>query len=205
MSWGDSFISGFRASSEIRDRKKQREADERRDAALRDLQLELDARRTAAAKDLQTGDQIFRRGESQADRDFRSGESDKERGFRTSERLGTQGFQSGEADKERGFRTSERLGTQGFQASQSDLDRAARSLALDKELATRGAALDWQRSPENPANAYYKALAARMPGPDSMGLGATLPKFGQDAEGREVIGPGGKRYIIKNGVPVPVQ
>lgn len=231
MAMGDSFVSGFSAMTDARERKKKRQQDAAEAAAERSLRLEQQTRENANRKALQDAELTFRGSLSAEERLARAVEADKDRQFR-----------SGEGDKERGFRRGERIDSQGFASTQSELERAARVLAQDKELKARtdmhslelplkGASLglqaraqEWAESPNNPLN-DFRAIAARRQAQDlndTDGVNGFMinggapsaitgnpgqvnggrPQFDKSAEGRIVIGPDGKRYVIKNGWPV---
>jgi hypothetical protein len=148
MPWGDSFVSGFQAGSDARDRKKRRKLEEAEQSLKRELtQKQLDA--DVAKMHATFGHDSTQRA---LDRELQAGLVDK--------RLT---HQSAEGDKERTWRTGERTGAEAFQGSQAELDRGVRALLegrrLEQQRELDDAArtfqqrkLDWETNPDNPRN-----------------------------------------------------
>lgn len=162
--------------------------------------------------------------------DFEAGEGAKNRTQQTSLQQGAQGFQGSQADLDRQQRIKLAQDEMAARAALQQGNLGSQQAMFDKEhdpaSPINAARLDLMKAQaeqarqrgENPmgslesvlpdgaiakipmgAAALQKLAAAKAAGGD---VATAFPK---EAEGRTMVGPDGKRYIIKDGKPVPVK
>lgn len=225
MSLGDTFLNGFNTTfgagmqaRDAKDRKKQREEDvefrkarakiedEFRDTqianrgmefvaqqALADERLRQEAARFAFEKETNARDFDFRRGQA-ADQNLAA--------LRAEGRAAARDF-SAEIDKAKLDPLREQILVE--QARELQLRNAALANPQPKPMQV---VERLEYDPEDPSAAPKRVitgpaggLGAFTPAPAPEPTPAAAPTFGKELEGKEVVGPDGKRYIVKNGIP----
>ncbi|EIQ00752.1 hypothetical protein OpiT1DRAFT_05308 [Opitutaceae bacterium TAV1] len=196
------FQQGFDAGTQKKERKKDREQRQREQQADADLRREILQKQMLHDAEQMFARQTFEGEQADKGRMFTSRENLLDRNFRTGERRGGEQFSAGQNALNREQDVATLAARLLHDAGQADKDRALREkLAADAQ--------GWQSDPTNPQNllraAQMKKVLADAGLLDEDAGGAPAPQFGTDAEGRAVIGPDGKRYVVKNGTPILVK
>lgn len=104
MSWGDTFINGFSAVTDAKEKKKRREQEERLTLADQTLRKQLQDEKLKADLDALRSNQGFSRAEREAKQLYEADQTLKDRTWRTGERLGGEQFTGTQAEADRRLR-----------------------------------------------------------------------------------------------------
>ena len=180
-------------------------------------QLARDALHLKAQQQLQNESLVARAKELFDTQAFQGAQAEKSRVWQTGEREGGQDFTI-DRDTSHDINASIRVGEERtFTAAQTAKQLAQQKLLADAQLAQQGGQFNqslalqrdaqaYVQSPDNPANvsreAYAKRLLSQAGDFGDPATEAAPAQFGSMYEGKSVIGPDGKKYLIKNGQPV---
>lgn len=221
--------SGFATGADIVKQKRAREEAERQAAIDRQLRLDLQAKQQAAEKQLQDDRLVADAQKQFSSQGFQHTENAADRNLRLTTQANDQTFTGGQNNLNRGLTQQEIDAKNRMNDAQVVLDARKLSQQADQAAAqiaehreeradtlNRGQVIT-EPDPLNPGQNRTRVVqpfigtapVSLQPSDNLSGAssasGTGLPTFGSTYEGKRVVGPDGKSYVIKNGKPTLAQ